>query len=510
MTIKERVEKMKYAFSGFFGTSKRSAANSAATSNITAEIASTVMDISKLNEMMDEDIYEQFIVWDTDAGGAVDKLGNLTGMAFKNTFIKDTDKTEDESEKNMLIDAEKIFTDANYRGLITASSELLLSQGNVFVMKNKDHTLTFLPNKYCTLVDESSMIGSYASNRIMMKEKILVVNEKAESELDQVILQEGKYYHIRYNDTPINMNDMMGRKTFNMYSLSPMHRAVLPVWWKRQMMIIDVLWRYQNVPRPHYTLKSENFMGSGTFTGTTIAEREQQRQTEFNTLMSSITDTIKKQDPSQGLVSSDLLDSKMLESRSQYTNPNDLMSQIKADIYTGLNIPPSVVDGSGSGSYASELVISNYVSSKVIYLAERIKPMILDNLRERLLTINRSYPVDKLDIKLELTIAESNLDVYRMCLLMKQSELYTPDEIREVSGHAPLTEEQQAILDEVYGKNYSANETDDQTATGMSKTASDITQGGGTTDNPDYPETPQSEQQHTRDPSENAINVKET
>lgn len=498
------VNKIKYAFSGFFGIPRTGSINIANTVKLTSEFAAGVLEISDFYNMPDEEIYEQLFVWDTDAGGAADRISSLVSLAFNRIILRDVDRDESDVEAQMLKDAKLIFDESAMTGTIEAASDLILTQGNVFALKNKDKSISFLPNKYCTLVPDVSFIGSMSAEKLIMETKILVLNEAANSELDQITYNKDKFYHIKYKDTPVFMNDSMGRKTFGVYSISPMHRAVLPIWWKRQMMVVDALVRSRNVPREHHKISSESFNGSGTFGGDMRA-RENQRQAEFDNVIADYAQKIKSQTPEQGFVTSDGIDISILESNTKYTEPNELLKQLKGDIYTGLNIPPSVVDGTGSGSYASELVISNYVSAKIVHLAQRIKPMILENLRERLLLINGSYPVEQIDFSLSLALTESNLDLYRVVSLMASAGIYTEDEIRSVSNDLPIPDNKRdSIINRASIGDQAGAKSAKKESGGNNITDSNTLRGGGSESAP-YPETPKSDEQHTRDASQNVL-----
>lgn len=500
------LKEIKYKFSGLFG-SKRSASNVAQTKQLTSELAAMILSISDFQNMRDEDIYEQLFIWDTDAGGSTDRISSLVSMAFNKIVIKDDDEILDDTEKQMLKDSNSIFEESNMKGTIEASSDLLLTQGNVFGTENKDLSFSFFPNKYCSLVEKSSDIGGGSTQKLILQPNILVVNEESSSELDQKTYAKDKFFHIKYKDTPIFMNDVMSRKTFGIYSISPMHRTVLPIWWKRQMMVTDILWRYRNVPREHHKIDSEAFIGSGNFIGTP-SEKNAQRNSEFSEVLSKYADNIKNQTPEQGFVTSDAIDIDIIESKTKYTEPNRLLEQLRGDVYTGMNIPSSVVDGSGTGSYASELVVSNYVSAKIIHIASRIKPYILSNMRKRLLLINSNYPVEKLDFKLNLTLTESNLDLFRIITLAADSGLFTEPELRNMANYIPIPDNKRDLIVNPAIRGSVDKEEKNETnkdIDGLDK--KNIVSGGGTTENPDYPETPQSESQHDRDASENVLNV---
>ena len=41
-----------------------------------------------------------------------------------------------------------------------------------------------------------------------------------------------KFMHIKFKKIPIYVTDNRGRKTYNVYSISPLNRTILPVWQK--------------------------------------------------------------------------------------------------------------------------------------------------------------------------------------------------------------------------------------------------------------------------------------
>jgi hypothetical protein len=146
------------------------------------------------------------------------------------------------------------------------------------------------------------------------------------------------------------------------------------------------------------------------------------------------------------------------------------------------------VNGTGAGSYASELVISNYVSGKVVQIADKIKPTLLNLMKERLLAIDSSFPVAELDMKLELTMAASQMENVRQMTLMAAVPLFTENELRGKIGYEPLADDEHASI--VTTKQASTANQKEETLGDQEGT---------------YPETSMSSEKHTRDAAENEL-----
>jgi len=116
-------------------------------------------------------------------------------------------------------------------------------------------------------------------------------------------------------------------------------------------------------------------------------------------------------------------------------------------------------------------------------MGNRIKPVILENMKKRLLLIDPTYPVDKLDIKLELNIAATELETYRQAAIMAELP-FTETEIRESMGYKALRKDQQSEL--FYTKKQSTKSSNTKTNDRLS-----------------YPQTPASNIQHNTDSGQN-------
>lgn len=489
MSIKDKIV---LKFSRFINGSKASTSNIAVSKSVTSELVGYLANLSNFSTMEDDDIYEQLYVWEPEIGGAIDRSSTLVRNSFKGWVLNNVDEVLDPLEEEMLMVAKEIDEQQCLHNYIEMIAELYMMKGNVFIVENKDLSLSVLPSKYCTIVDDKKKIGNSSQN-IMMIPKYLVFNEVAANEFDTHVYPMEEVYHIKYKDTPIFVKDSMGRDTYGYYSVSPLQRTVISVWWKRQCEMIDVLLRWRNVPREHHKINAEMFSLSN-YAGKSPAERQRAAQEDIDAFIKKYIDSIADQMPDQGYVSTDNVEIGMIESKVNYLQSNELIKQLDGTITAGLNIPQSMINGQDAGSFASELVISNYVSAKIIQIAERIKPVILENMRKRLLAVNSSYPVEELDIKLELTLSNSKLETLREMAIMGSLGVFTENEIRNEGGWDNLRDDQRPYL------------VNSSTSTETAKSAvADASQQGGNTKNPDYPESSQSNAEHTRDAGENVL-----
>jgi len=474
-------------FSRFLDGSKSTSSNIAASKAITSELVGYLTQLSDFANMKDEEVQEQLYVWEPEVGGSFDRISTLIRQSFAGYYVKDAGMELDAGEKRMIELANELEDTVDYNSMRESLSEMLLMFGNVFILNNDDLSLTILPNKYCAILDEDTKMGT-TSTSIIMNPKYLAFNELGLFELDRRLYPMERITHLKYKSTPIFVKDNMGRETYGIYSVSPLTRTFISVWWKRQCQIIDVLLRWRNVPREHHQINAELFPLS-MYPGTT-AERQAAANADIDSFISRYINSLKSQMPDQGVVSTDNVKIGMIESKVNYLQSNELIAQLDSTIMAGLNVPQSMVNSSQAGSYASELVISNYVSSKVIQLAEKIKPVILNNIRARIKLIDPTLPVDRLDMKLELNLANSKLELWRTAAIMGSLGIFTDSEVRDMLGYEPLRADQRNFL-----INTSANTSSQESVANAVKGGSDRT--------PDYPETSESDVSHVKDEGEN-------
>lgn len=456
---------------------------------ITADMVRFVSDMSKFADMDEVEIEEQLYAWEADIGGAIDRVGTLTSQSYKGMKI-DVETSLDPQESRCLELGNKIYEDMKTEDLVESLSELLMMHGNVFMLDLED-SVRILPNKWVTMVDDKDRIGSGqegGAKHTIFEPNFLVLFENLTDAKNEVY-DKDKFIHIKYKNTPIFEKDLMNRNTYGLYSISPIHRTILPVWWKRQTMIVDIMHRWRNVPREHHKLSSEMF-SLDKYSGTKD-EKLAAATSAAEAALESYKAKIKSQEPDQGYISLDNMTVEVVApTGSGYMQTNELMTQLDKRTWIALNIPESIVSGANSGSFASELVISNYVTAKVIQISKKIKPTVLDIIKSRVLDIDDTLPVNKLDIKIELVLSTSQIEIFRQAAIMTKMGLFTDTEIRKLLGYEELTDEQWESIKKRIKPSIREGSLEDDIR--------DIDRSG---DSPTNPETPHSrDNDHTTEP----------
>lgn len=484
-------KRIRALFSSFKGSGT---AGPASAKGVVNQIVSWVISISRFDLLSNADVYEQIYVYEADAGGGIDKIASMVANSFKYFYIPDAGEEMDELEiemadsanalfrgitpqaavegsktkrspdtKRMVSDADNMFRDLNVKEDIESFVEVMMIHGDLILTYDEEDpsVLCIQPNKNAAFIDDTSRLEASDSTDPITRDNYLVMNEKQPSEK---IYSPGEFIHIKYKKTPIWVTDEQGRDTFGVYSISPLQRAVLPSWQKRQMTIIDILWRWASIPKQHHKIASDMF-SLQKYNGATWAQKGEMASAEALKYLQRHSDAMRDLMPDQGITSLDTVNIEMIEPTStSYVKPNEMINQLTDQVLTAINVPQSLGLGSSSASFASELILATYTSEKIIQLANKIKPVILESIKLRLLTINPQYPVDTLDIKIDHTMVISRLEMFRVFAIMVNSGLFSEAELRESVGYMRLSPDQEPYSPA------SAISTTASTATGSPKT----------------------------------------
>ena len=483
-------ERIRAVFSSFKGSNT---SGTAAAKGVVNQIVNWVISISRFDLLSNADVYEQIYVYEADAGGGIDKIASMVANSFKYFYIPDAGDELDEVEelmadaansmmtgttpqvalaagsttsdagtldagtskqvspgvasaktpaaKRMVKSADHMFSDLNVKEDIEAFAEVIMIHGDLILTYDEEDpsVLCIQPNKNAAFVDETARLESSDSTIPITRDNYLVMNEKQPTEK---IYGPGEFIHIRYKKTPVWQTDSQGRDTFGVYSISPLQRAVLPTWQKRQMSIIDILWRWASIPKQHHKISSDMF-ALQKYNGTTWQQKGEAASAEALKYLKQHSESMRDLMPDQGITSLDTVNIEMIEPTStSYVKPNEMINQLTDQVLSAINVPKSLGLGSSSSSFASELVLATYTSEKIIQLANKIKPAILESIKLRLLTINPNFPVDSLDIKIDHTMAVSRLEMFRVFAIMVNSGLFSEAELRECVGYEQLRADQ--------------------------------------------------------------------
>jgi len=424
---------------------------------------------SNFHEMGREELLENIYIIDPEVASAVDSFSVMCREAFRYFKVIDDVETDnlpaninsidntnplDElasySIKNPLIQemidtANWIARTSHVEDLIEQFSAILFIHGNLYIRDNDDNTMTVLPNDRVTIVDDKSKAGQSQIGENVFENMITDANwlilDEDKSSMD--IYNSTKFRVVRFREVPINVRDCKGRLTYGIYSLSPLRRTVIPIWYKRLIMANDALWRAKNVPREHHQISAEPF-NTGLFTGSNEV-RMRKAQAMAENFIEQYKQEVSSKSPDQAYITLDTIKIDNIEpSSAGYMEANQLLNQMDDAIYSAVNLPRSVVKGVSSSNYASELVISKYTSTKVVQITKKIGNLILETIKGKLLQINPRYPVQYLDTHVIYDLGTSYKDKVQIVQILGTMGLCTRDELRNMIELKPLTKEQLA------------------------------------------------------------------
>lgn len=369
-----------------------------------------------------------------------DEINDTDDHAYVETFSESTDK----SLINEMVDlANKISKNTHIDDLFETYGALVFIHGNTYLRLNPNISLTVLPNDRVTIIDTKERLTVQNATGIEFKDVI--------TEANWLILDEGKntqkeyspesFRIIKFREVPVNIQDKRGRMTYGIYSVSPLRRAIAPVWYKRLIMANDALWRAKNVPREHHKINAEAFH-TGLYQGSN--EQRMRKATQAaQAFINSYKEEISQQAPDQAYITLDTIAIDHVEPKSAaYMQANELLNQMNDSIYSAVNLPRSVVKGVSGSNYASELVISGYTSTKVIQISKKIGAVILEVMKLKLKKINPKYPIEYLDISINYDLGTSPLEKFKQAQVMASLGIFTANEIRAVVDYKPLTKDQ--------------------------------------------------------------------
>jgi len=428
----------------------------------TAALVSYINSINQFQTWTRDQTYENLYINESTVASAVDAFAVMVSEAYNYIDAKYTNKSQSFLKKikeklllgdknlteQMTFEANEIASDMNIEEVYEAYAAIAMMNGNTLLEKKKNLSLSVIPNARATIIDRLDRIGQASKdiNDLITEANYLVIDEGLETER---ILNKDQFFIIKYRETPLLVEDSKGRYTFGIYSISPLRRAIIPVWYKNSAIANDALWRARAVPREHHQLAADAFstkfyQGQGR---NSVAQIEAAQTAALNAL-SSYKNAMTYQAPDQMYITLDNVTIDTVEPKStSYMRANELIEQMNQEIYSAMNLPQSVVKGVSGSNYASELIISSYASTKVKQMAKKISNVLLTVIKERLLVINSKFPVDQLDIKISFTLANSRLENYKIAQVMASMGTYYANEIREETDHEPFPEDLNVLVD---------------------------------------------------------------
>jgi len=427
-----------------------------------ASFVSYVNGITEFSTDSRDEILENLYIYEPTIASAADSFGVMVRDSVKYFSHREVKKPKTIIEKfkdklfsssmnkieEMIDVANEIGYDLNVPDLVETLATLVFVKGTVFIRKNKNKSLTILPNPNITIVDNLDRINNtypnMGSKSYIMEANYLIIDEGLQT---QEILNKDEFVILKFRDTPLFIEDGKTRISYGIYSISPLRRALIPIWYKRIAMVNDALWRSKVVPREHHKLSAESF-STQHYTGRTQATAMAASQSAASAALSAYKDTFVSQAPDQAYITLDTVDIEMIEPKStSYMRPNELIDQMNQEIYSAINMPQSVVRGTSGSNYASELIISSYTTTKIKQMAHKISRIIIDIMKERLLEVDSKYPVDQLDVKIAYTLANNRLENAKISQVLASMGICYTNELREMNDMDDLEDKFNVLID---------------------------------------------------------------
>jgi len=425
----------------------------------TAALVSYINSINRFHTWTRDQTYENLYINEAPIASAVDSFAVMVSEAYNYIDAKYTNKSQSFLKKikeklllgdkalteRMTFEANEMASTMNIEEIYESYAAIAMLNGNAFIEKKKNLSLSIIPNARVTILDKLERLNQASKdiNDLITEANYLVIDEGRDTER---VLKKDQFFIIKFRETPLLVEDAKGRYTFGIYSISPLRRAIIPVWYKNTAIANDALWRAKSVPREHHKLAADAFADK-FYTGTPAAKIAAAQSAAINAL-SSYKEAVTSQAPDQMYITLDNVTIEMVEPMStSYMRANELIEQMNQETYSAMNLPQSVVKGVSGSNYASELIISSYASTKVKQMARKISNVLLVVIKERLLVINSKFPVDQLDIKISFTLANSRLEQFKIAQVMASMGTYYANEIREVTDHEPLPDDLNKLID---------------------------------------------------------------
>lgn len=376
--------------------------------------------------------YSALLQKDPTLYGAIATMASLVSHSFKGLTVW-TGAEVDDKERQLIQRANAILEESDIRSKIYQIAFSLIRDGDVVMLRD---SLKILPMSNVTAVEKRSQIGQIVDD-VIQEANFYVINEGTEK---QQVLTKDQVIHISLNPTDF-VEDNYGRKTFGIWSMSPIETVAGTVLWKLSLMKNDMLWRYRLIPREHHKLSSEAFRPE-LYAGKNIDEKIANAKAAAQRAISEYVTEIEKKEADQGYVTLDNVEIEIVEPKGSYSDPNELVNQLNQNISIAIGIPVQLLgSGQTKGSYAAALAMISFVMTRVSSIIAQISPAIKEYIISQLPAEIRSL-APKLRLVWNVVLERDRGDLARQIAVLKETGILTIDELRALWG-APIVDPEQ-------------------------------------------------------------------
>ena len=282
-----------------------------------------------------------------------------------------------------------------------------------------------LPLYNLSILDDKKRIGNANPDPVITNAQYYIINEfdnnrKIYSNSDVIQLSLFPQGHM--------ITDIYDRWTYSVYGRAPMLSLLKLLAWKDKLIDDDILIKDRMVPREVH--KVDVRIPPNLTKGKTPQETLELHSKFVDNILEDYRTEISDLGPGEHYVVTQNVDIDVLESKVNYSTPNELLEQLTQHIIGVFNVPQSAVLGSSKSSYASELAVASYYTVQ----ANALAGLINEYLRER-------YPEkeERLDnINVVLDIWKDS--IYKRIALLIKGGVITKNEAREMIGLNPMEE----------------------------------------------------------------------
>lgn len=389
-------------------------------------------------------MYDAMIDIDADLYGYLSRISHMCRKAFGDMYI-DAGRKLDPIEEELLAEAKKITERLDFRGEFFSTAFDLLKYGDVvkhliWDVEGGVTKIETLPRFQLTAVETKSQIGD--STGEVFNANFYVSNEQDQSEMQ--VYDATACVKCSLNCKSTYMIDIAGRRTYGVWSKPPTRTLLYYIEWKVNTMINDILWSHRNVPREWHKLDLSQF-SPDKYQGSR-EERERLALAAARNAADAYSQSLQSRQVDVGMVTDKNTEISYVEPKStNYQQPNEKMAQINEALSNAMGIPAITQ----RASYASALMSGSFTVLQALSIADIIRVQFEQILRKSVqVKFGKRFDehLDKLKIRLRLILEKDKTEIMRQVAIMRQSQCFTPTEIRAEWGLPPLSDDQKAEI----------------------------------------------------------------
>jgi len=292
--------------------------------------------------------------------------------------------------------------------------------------------LTYLPIEYVTVRSTSN--SNEPEDEPIQEAKWYFFNEGMTKEkkwpADQIV-------HFNWGRKEL-VKDNFNRLTLGIFTLPPLESLKYLLLWKFSILLSDMAWRSVNFPREHHKLPSEPF-NPDYFAGSTQEERVQAAKAAARAAMEEYRTNLQRHKADRALITLDDVEVEIIEPKLKYTDPNELLMQIKQTIAETYGVPASAIPAAAyRGTFAAEVKIASFFFEKVKHLARLIGRKLIEIAISHLETkYGKKYEKYYKEIGVSIFFESELLEKARAAALLAEIGIFAPEEIRAMLGFSP-------------------------------------------------------------------------